>query len=86
VNINILLVRSIKSTKPVSQMDLVGNQLFYLISEINAEKRNNQDDKSGLRDPTSVSDFQRTKSEFRLDSRRDSGKLEVHYIEKRLDF
>jgi hypothetical protein len=37
-------------------------------------------------DSTSVSDFQRTKSKFRLDSRRDSGRLEVHYIEKRLDF
>jgi len=48
VNINILLVRSITSTKPVSQSDLVVNQLFYLISLIPAEKRNSRDDKSGL--------------------------------------
>jgi hypothetical protein len=34
--------------KPACRSDLVGNQLFYLITLINAEKRNNQDDKSGL--------------------------------------
>jgi hypothetical protein len=37
-------------------------------------------------DPATVSDFQRTKSKFRLDSRRDSSRLEVYYIEKGLDF
>jgi hypothetical protein len=37
-------------------------------------------------DPAAVSDFQRTKSKFRLDSRRDSSRLEVHHIQKRLDF
>jgi hypothetical protein len=42
------LVQSITLMKPAFRSDLVGNQLFYLISEINAEKRNNQDDKSGL--------------------------------------
>jgi hypothetical protein len=41
-------VRSTTSTKPASGSNLVGNQLFYLISLINAEKRNNRDDKSGL--------------------------------------
>jgi hypothetical protein len=38
VNINILLVRSMTSTKPVSQLDLVGNQLFYLTDAILARR------------------------------------------------
>jgi hypothetical protein len=33
-------------------------------------------------DPASVPNFQRRKPKFRLDSRRDSSRLEVHYIEK----
>jgi hypothetical protein len=37
-------------------------------------------------DPTSVSDFQRRKPKFRIGSRRNPRRLEVHYIEKRLNF
>jgi len=48
MNTNILLVQSILLMKLVSQLDLVENQLFYLISLILAEKRNSQDNKSGL--------------------------------------
>jgi hypothetical protein len=33
--------------------------------------------------PAAVSDFQRTKPKFRLDSRRDSSRLEVNYIQKK---
>jgi hypothetical protein len=36
-------------------------------------------------DPTSMSDFQRRKSKFRLDSKRKSSRLEFHYVEERLD-
>jgi hypothetical protein len=34
-------------------------------------------------DPASVPNFQRQKPKFRLDSQQDSGRLEVHYIEKK---
>jgi len=48
IDMNIFLVRSIMLTKLALRSDLVGDQLFYLISLTNAEKRSDRDDKSRL--------------------------------------